>query len=187
MAWNDEPQPTLRTERLILRPFTADDGLRVEELAGAREIADTTAHVPHPYPAGGGAGWIATHGPKWAAGQSITFAVTTAPDGLIGAMGLIVVERVNSATLGYWTGVSYWGRGFTTEAARAVVDFGFEVVGLNRVDATYLTRNPASGRVMEKIGMRAEGIFREAERKWGVYEDVAQKAILRSEWEEARR
>jgi hypothetical protein len=58
MAWNDEPQPTLRTERLVLRPLRPSDGPRVDELAGAREIADTTATIPHPYPAGSGGTWI---------------------------------------------------------------------------------------------------------------------------------
>ena len=54
-------QPILRTQRLVLRPFVVDDALGVQVLAGAREIADTTLHIPHPYPAGAAEQWIATH------------------------------------------------------------------------------------------------------------------------------
>jgi RimJ/RimL family protein N-acetyltransferase len=186
MTWNDDPQPTLPGERLVVRPFTFEDAPRVEALAGAREIADTTAHVPYPYPAGGAATWIATHSDRWAAGEGAPFAIATPDDGLVGAIGLIISLRRNAAELGYWIGFPYWGRGFATEAARTLLDFGFGTIGLNRIQATYFTRNPASGRVMEKLGMQTEGIFRQAERKWGVYEDVAQKAILRSEWAAGR-
>lgn len=187
MAWNDEPQPTLTTARIVLRPYVAADGPRVEELAGAREVADTTAVIPHPYPVGGGAEWIAGHLARWTAGESITFAVTTPEDGVVGTIGLGISRRVNAGTMGYFIGVPYWGRGYATEAAGAVIDFAFRAVGLNRIDATYLTRNPASARVMEKLGMQPEGVFRQAERKWDIYEDVAQMAILRSDWDARRR
>jgi RimJ/RimL family protein N-acetyltransferase len=186
VAWNDDPQPTLRTSRLVLRPFEAADGPRVELLAGDRAIADTTALIPHPYPAGGGAEWIAGHPPEWARGMGGTWAVTTRADGLVGAMGLSVHPLANSAELGYWIGVPFWGRGYATEAASAVVHLAFELIGVNRVSATYLARNPASGRVMEKLGMQPEGVLRQSILKWGVYEDLALRSILRSEWEAAR-
>ncbi len=187
MAWNDNPQPTLRTARLILRPFVAGDADRLHLLVNDRAIADTTASIPHPYPAGLAATWIVSHAIGWAAGNSLTWGVTTPEDGVVGVMGLVVQTDSLSGTLGYWIGVPFWGRGIATEAATAVRDFAFEVIGLNRFDATYLVRNPASGRVMEKLGMQPEGVFRQAIRKWDVFEDVAQKAILRSEWEALRR
>jgi RimJ/RimL family protein N-acetyltransferase len=187
VAWNDEPQPTLRTRRLVLRPFRADEGPRVDELAGDRAIADTTANVPHPYPAGGGQAFIATHAPRWAAGEDAVFAMALAEtDETIGVISLQVNPVGNLAVLGYWLGHAYWNNGYTTEAARAVIDFGFERMGLNRIEATYLMRNPASGRVMEKAGMTLEGVMRQAMRKWGVYEDVGMQSILRSDWEAAR-
>jgi ribosomal-protein-alanine N-acetyltransferase len=188
MAWNDSPQPTLRTERLILRPFRLADGPRVEEIAGAREIADTTARIPHPYPAGGGAAFIAGHEPGWRDGAAAIFAIVNADaDEVVGNISLEVSLGNNSGVLGYFLDVAHWNRGYTTEATRAVIDFGFDGMGLNRIEATWLIRNPASGRVMEKAGMTLEGVMRQAMRKWDVYEDVGLRAILRSDWEERRR
>ena len=72
-------------------------------------------------------------------------------------MGLELVLAHARGTLGYWVGVPYWGRGYATEAAEAVLAHAFGALGLHRVQATHLTRNPASCRVMEKLGMRVEG------------------------------
>src|SRR6476620_2727177 len=68
-------QPTLETPRLTLRPFVPEDGPTVERLAGAREVAETTLTIPHPYPPGGGAMWIATHASGWESGTTVTFAM----------------------------------------------------------------------------------------------------------------
>src|SRR5690349_803106 len=75
MAWFEGPQPTLRTDRLVLRPWRLDEGPRAESLVGAWEIADTTARIPHPYPEGGGAAWIAKHESAWRAGEVAQFAI----------------------------------------------------------------------------------------------------------------
>lgn len=177
------PQPTLQTARLVLRPMVPGDGRRVRELAGDRAIADTTAMIPHPYPKGGAEHWIATQPPDWAVGRGVTFAVVLrSEDLLVGAMGLVIDRAREAGVLGYWIGKPYWGRGYATEAAAAVLDLAFGPLGLHRVEATHLTRNPASGRVMEKLGMRPEGVFRDAMLKWSRYEDVAQRAILADEW-----
>lgn len=187
MAWFDEPQPTLHTERLVLRSWRLDEGPRVEELAGAREIADTTARIPHPYPAGGGAAWIATHGPGWKAGEVAQFAIALVDtDEGVGTISLEGFRDRVIAVLGYWLGVPYWNRGYVTEATRAIIDYGFEHMGLNRIESTWLMRNPASGRVMEKAGMALEGVQRSAMRKWDTWEDVGMRAILRSDWEAQR-
>ena len=76
-------------------------------------------------------------------------------------------------------GRPFWGRGYATEAARAVIEYGFSVLNLHRIYAMHFSRNPASGRVMEKCGMVHEGRFREHVRKWGVFEDVDLRGILR--------
>lgn len=67
-------RPVLRTARLELRPFVLEDAPRVTELAGAREIADTTLTIPHPYPEGAAEGWIAAHQQAWEAGSGLTLA-----------------------------------------------------------------------------------------------------------------
>ena len=76
----------------------------------------------------------------------------------------------------------YWKQGYCTEAARAVLRYGFETRGLNRIGARHLARNPASGRVMQKLGMHYEGTRRQHVLKWGVFEDIVLYAILKSEY-----
>jgi RimJ/RimL family protein N-acetyltransferase len=128
--------------------------------------------------------WITTHQEKFERGEGVTFAITLRSDGvLIGAIGLGVHQPHDRAELGYWIGKPHWGRGYCTEAARAVLHYGFTVLGLNRIHASHFGRNPASGRVMEKIGMKYEGCSRQHVKKWGVYEDLRRYAILKAEYE----
>jgi [ribosomal protein S5]-alanine N-acetyltransferase len=82
----------------------------------------------------------------------VVFAITLAEDGLIGAIGLMIQAAFARAEMGYWMGVPYWSNGYTTEAAAEVARYGFEELGLNRIHACYVTHNPASGRVMQKLG-----------------------------------
>jgi RimJ/RimL family protein N-acetyltransferase len=174
-------QPTLRTERLLLRPFRLEDASVVQQLAGAREVADTTLTIPHPYLDGIAEAWIDTHMDAWERRERVTFAITSEADGVVGAITLRLTPAHRRAELGYWVGRPFWNRGYATEAARAVVTFGFETLELNRIHASHLTRNPASGRVMAKAGLRFEGTFREHVVRWGRAEDLSEYAILRAE------
>jgi RimJ/RimL family protein N-acetyltransferase len=174
--------PTLFTERLLLRPFLLADAQEVQHLAGAREIADTTANMPHPYEDGMAESWIGTHQDAFQAGKEVTFAITLADGGgLVGAMGLIIQQEYQ-AELGYWIGVRYWGNGYCTEAGRAVLEYAFGDLGLRRVHAAHFRRNGQSGRVLEKLGMVQEGVQRRHFLKWGRPEDLVLYGILESEW-----
>jgi RimJ/RimL family protein N-acetyltransferase len=155
----------------------------VQRLASAREIADTTRQIPHPYPDGAAETWIATHAALHEEGRAVTLAVEwRAERRVCGAIDLRIARGDRHAELGYWIGLTDWGRGLCTEAGRAVLAYGFETLGLHRVFAVYLARNPASGRVLEKLGMAREGCLRGHVRKWGVFEDVVVRGILREEW-----
>ena len=179
-------QPTLETLRLKLRPFSLSDARDVMRLAGDRDIADTTLNIPHPYADGMAESWIETHKSGYETDSSVTFAVVLR-DGacLVGAIGLTIDRRFNKAELGYWTGRPYWNKGYATEAAKAVVEFGFSDLRLNRIYARHLARNPSSGRVMEKIGMQEEGIARQDLMKWEEYEDMVLYGILLEDWKRA--
>jgi ribosomal-protein-alanine N-acetyltransferase len=178
--------PHLETERLILRQFSPDDAPEVQRLAGDRAVASTTQTIPHPYQDGVAEAWIATHAPAFERGESVSFAVVRREAGqLVGAIGLRLAPQHERAELGYWIGVPYWNQGYATEAARAVITYAFQTLGLNKVYAQHLTRNPASGRVMQKAGMRPEGILRAHVKKWGAFEDLATYSILRWEFEGA--
>lgn len=100
--------------------------------------------------------------------------------GVISLTGLHPVHR--RAELGYWVGVPYWGKGYATEAARLIIGLGFRE-GLNSIFARFFTQNPASGRVMQKAGMRYEGTLRQHVCKNGEFLDLAYYSILRSEWQ----
>jgi RimJ/RimL family protein N-acetyltransferase len=110
----------------------------VQRLAGDRAVASTALNIPHPYPDGLAESWIATHRPAWEVGDRATFAITTRDDELRGCIALKPTQRHRRGELGYRIGREYWGQGFATEAARAVVDFAFGVLALNRVQASYL-------------------------------------------------
>ena len=174
--------PALRTERLLLRGFSPADAPRVQALAGSAEVASTTLTVPHPYEDGMAEAWIQGHAAAWEAGKRLSLAITTEADGLIGAIGLSLVPAHRNAEVGYWIGVPYWNRGFATEAAGAVLAYGFGELGLHRIVGRYFARNPASGGVLRKLGMRHEGTLREHVWRWGRWEDLECYAILEGEW-----
>ena len=172
-------RPVLRTTRLVLRPFTPADAPRVHQLAGAREVALNTLTIPHPYPDGAAEEWIDSHEAKFEQGH-VNFAID---DGnLVGAIGLVTKREDDIAEIGYWIGVPYWGRGYASEAAEAVIRYGFEDLGLNKIYAAHFARNPASGRVLQKLGMSHEGTLRQHHRKWDEYVDSEVYGILKSEW-----
>jgi [ribosomal protein S5]-alanine N-acetyltransferase len=176
-------QPTLETERLRLRPFTLADAADVQRLAGAREIASTTLLIPHPYEDGMAEEWISGQAELFRRGKQACFAVTRRDDGaLVGSVTLTINAPHRRAEMGYWIGLPFWGMGYGTEAARATLGYAFGELGLARVHAHHLTRNPSSGRVLQKIGMRHEGTLPRHYNKWGVLEDIEHWGVLASDW-----
>ena len=113
-------QETIRTERLILRPFTLTDAPQVKALAGDQKIYETTLCVPYPYEDGMAESWIATHQRCFYEGLGVVFAICLTERTLVGAVSLTRDGLFNRAELGYWIGVGYWNRGYCTEAAKAL-------------------------------------------------------------------
>ena len=175
--------PTLTTDRLILRKFKISDAPKVQKLAGLFEIADTTLNIPHPYPDGAAEEWIKSHESGYRKKTSIHFVITLKSTAeIIGVIGLSDIEQQHSrAEMGYWIAIKFWNRGFATEAARAVLDYFFSGLDLQRIFAHHFKRNPASGKVLEKIGMQKEGVLRSHIKKWGKFEDLVVYGILRSD------
>lgn len=174
----------LRTPRLLLRSFESGDVPAIVRLAGAKEVAATTVHIPHPYITADAEDFIARMEAEYRLGSVAGFAITLASNKqLCGACGLHIAPLQQRAELGYWIGVFYWGQGLATEAARAVVEFGFYTLGLHRIHASHFAGNRASGRVLEKIGMRHEGCFRDHIMKWGRYVDLENYGLLAGEFQ----
>ena len=177
------PPPDLFTPRLRLRPFTQDDAAAVQTLAGNPAIAEMTLNIPHPYPDDAAAQWISTHPENWELAHSVTYAITLRDhDTLIGCISLGFHPRQQMAEMGYWLGQPYWNQGYATEAAQVMLHFGFTTLKLNRIYAYHLPRNPASGRVMQKMGMTYEGLLRQAAKKGDTFEDLILYAILREDF-----
>jgi RimJ/RimL family protein N-acetyltransferase len=152
-------------------------------MAGAREIADTTVSIPHPYDLDHALAWIGHQRRESVRGRATNFAIRLlAESQLIGCVGLRDIDPEHlQAELGFWIGREWWGKGYAREAAAGVLRFGFEDLGLNRIYAHHMVRNPAAGRVLLHIGMQREGLLRERVRKWGVFEDVIIYGMLRAD------
>jgi len=174
---------TLSTERLILRKLETTDAKRIEELAGDYDVAKTTLNIPHPYPKGSALVFIHSVIESESKGKLVTYAVTTRKTNeLIGLMAISIHSTFNRGELAYWVGKPYWGQGYGTEAAKALLQYGFEVLQLNRIYAQSFTTNPGSWRIMEKIGLKYEGTLRQHASRFGEYYDLAQYGILKEEF-----
>ncbi len=142
---------TIETKRLVMGPFVDDDIDRRVVLANDIDVARMVTRMPHPYTRKDAIDWVATHDAGREAGTDYAFAINRKGDGLIGSVGLH--KKGNTLfDLGYWIGKPYWGHGYASEAAIAVMDWGRKSLGLREVTACYFTDNPASGRVLEKAG-----------------------------------
>jgi ribosomal-protein-alanine N-acetyltransferase len=174
--------PVLRAGRVELRPFVEADAGELEALIDDAEVAAGTLTIPHPYPRGSGAPWIAGHAASCQERRMITWAITSCDDGrLLGALSLRLSPAHRRAEAGYWIARRDWGNGFASEALRRVIAFAFDEVGLHRVDAHHFVENAASGAVMRRAGMRSEGVRREAVFRDGRPRSVEEYAILRSD------
>lgn len=179
--------PTLAETDVVLRGFTLEDAADVQRLAGAFEIADTTLAIPHPYEDGMAEAWISGHRAELDCGTGITLAVTLRDTGaLAGAISLMQIEAGHQAEIGYWIGVPYWGRGYCSQALRVVARHAFEQLHLHRLYARCFVRNPASSRVLQKLGFVHEGRQRQHVRKWDGFEDIDLYGLLKDEWLAAR-
>jgi len=171
--------PVLNTNRLRLRPLVAADGPRVCQLAGVRELYETTLNIPHPYEPGMAEKWIEAVAKAFYEGRGVTLAMEERDSGLlIGAISLGIQSRHQHAELGYWVGVDYWNCGYCSEATRAMLDFGFRNLNMHRIFAHHIKENPASGKVMQKAGMQQEGVLREHVQKDGVFHDLVQYGMV---------
>jgi len=175
----------ITTDRLILSLPQEEDIPTIVELAGDYDVAKTTRNMPHPYEVEHAEFWIKMARDSRASGDHYVFAQRLKSSGeLIGGIGIIVNKVDNNGSLGYWIGQPFWNLGYTTEACRAIIDFGFRHLGLHKIHAQFLAVNEASGRVMIKAGMYEEAKMIHHVRRLGEYHDIYQYGILRSQWEE---
>lgn len=175
--------PTLETDRLILRRMQLSDADDMHEYAKRDDVTRHLTWEPHPsilytreYLA-----YVSVH---YTAGDFFDWAVVEREsERMIGTCGFTRFHcEADSAEIGYVLNPAFWGRGIATEAVGAVIRFGFERLELNRIEARFMDGNEASRRVMEKNGMRFEGISRQSMYIKGAYRDVGTCAILRRDY-----
>jgi [ribosomal protein S5]-alanine N-acetyltransferase len=175
--------PTLVTARLVLRPLVAGDTAALAALAGDPAVAYHLDRVPSPFPPPLAARWIARRAMRWRERRGITLAVTRPPDdGLIGTVSLRLSMAHRHAELGYWVAAPAWGAGIATEAAAALVDWGFAVLRLHRIHARVLGDNPGSRRVADKLGFTVEGVRPGHYRRGSEFLDVIELGLGRDAW-----
>ncbi len=174
--------PELKTERLILRPMRMSDAKDLYAYARDPEVSRHVLWSAHTSVFQSRA-FLRSAIRQYRRGEPGSFAIVLQASGrMIGTVGFMWVDReYKSAEVGYSLGRAYWNQGLMTEALRAVVAFGFDQLGLNRIEAQHETDNPASGRVMAHVGMQYEGTLRQRLKNKGKFVDVALWAILRSD------
>ena len=148
-----EATPVLATARLVLRAPAAADAQALSALVNDRRIAENTARIPHPYRLPDAEQFIASANTKAGAAE---FVVTLRDGTLVGGCG--IAANGGAPEIGYWFGLPYWGHGYATEAARAVIDYAFTALGVSRLEAGARISNPASRRVLEKCGFQWTGV-----------------------------
>jgi RimJ/RimL family protein N-acetyltransferase len=159
-----------RTERLLLRPGWEDDAAALHEAIAHEAVAMKLSRLPWPYTLEDAQTFLAAQRQREAP-HMLIFARTAGKPKLIGGIGLDTSG--GTAELGYWISPPFWGLGFATEAARAVVNMARESLPCRKVVARHFVDNPASGRVLQKNG------FREASRSehWCQARRVTQASI----------
>lgn len=177
--------PHLESERLVLRKISLDDIDDMYEYAKDASLTKYLTWSPHPDKAYTFE-YVSYLQSRYRSGEFFDWAVTLRDGGkMIGTCGFTRFDFPhNSGEIGYVINPDYHGKGIATEAVGEVIRFGFERLGLNRIECKFMIGNDASRRVMEKNGMTFEGVHRQGMLVKGVYRDIGVCSILRSEYEE---
>lgn len=165
-------QHSILTPRLRLSPLRAEQAQRLAELGNDPFIAALTANFPSPYTLEVAQTYIRQANDSDHARGNLVFGIELLDGTLIGVINLKLSERHRSGHLGYWMGAPYRGNGYMSEAARAVVDHGFRVLNLHRLESACFAVNEASARVLENVGLMPEGCKRQAFLKDGLFQDL---------------
>ncbi|MEO1205077.1 MAG: GNAT family N-acetyltransferase [Pseudomonadota bacterium] len=140
-----QAENSIETERLLLRPLSRSDTTRIAALGGDWDVASMTSRMPYPYSIADAAQWVDAQ----ADGEFVRGIILNGE--LIGVCGYLP-DGSGGAEIGYWIGKSYWGQGFATEAGRALVGAAFGDPALSHLVCGHFTDNPASERVIHKLG-----------------------------------
>jgi RimJ/RimL family protein N-acetyltransferase len=170
--------PVLLTQRLILSQLNESDIPFIVEYLQQKIFSDLTSNIPYPYTEKDAESWLEMSREAFIHKTGYTFAIRDKQHRMMGAVG-IHDRGDNKAELGYWLAVPFWSKGYVTEAAKAIIDFGFETLKLNKIYATHFLNNPASGRIMQKIGMEKEALLKQHVKKEEDYLDILMYSLFK--------
>jgi ribosomal-protein-alanine N-acetyltransferase len=174
--------PTLETERLILRKLCLEDAKDVFEYASDPEVAKYVSWEPHKSIEDSINLIKFTH-EYYERKEGIIWGIVYKENNkVIGTCDISPVTKHFRAEIAYALSRDYWGKGLMTEAVKEVIRFGFERMNLNRIQAMCIPENIGSYRVMEKVGMKYEGVIREYMYIKGKFQDLKLYSILRIEY-----
>jgi len=163
----------IETKKLFLRAITQKDAERINLLVNDIAITSTTLRIPYPSSIEDTNTWIENHRRNCKSGDQAVFGIILKETNeLIGVISLDINKSDENAELGYWIGKHYWRNGYCTEAAEAMMNYGFETLGLHKIFAQHMKDNMSSGRVMKKIGMKHEGSLKQHVKKDGSFKDT---------------
>ncbi len=175
--------PTLKTERLILRKLNTDDYIDMYEYACKPEVTEYLLWSPHESLTHTRS-YLQSLQPIYRRGEYYDWGIEERYSGkMIGTCGYTEISPSNlRAEVGYVLNPEYCGKGYATEAVMAVIQFAFEELGINRVEARYMTGNGKSLAVMKRCGMGEEGLLREFMLVKGAFRDIGICSITKSEF-----
>lgn len=146
----------LKTSRLLLRPPLPDDAESIARRIGVKEIAWNLGRAPYPYQLSDAEDWLDRIPKGWAEDTAYVFLITRPEEGVMGCVGLDL-KPMDVWEIGYWVAKPWWGLGYVTEAAEAVMAWAENTMFIRKFASGHFTDNPASGRVLVKLGFTAVG------------------------------
>lgn len=177
--------PTLHTARLTLRNIQDKDIPVMIELLNNPNISEHILNIPYPFGEEDAQARINFVVQGFKNQERYVFVITSTAQGeMMGQIGLHLDKDNHKAEIGYWVGEPHWGKGIATEAASAILKFGFEHLHLNKIFATHFIENPASGKVLISNGMIKEAELKDHYLHRGLYKSVNQYRLTKAEYEQ---
>lgn len=174
----------ISTDRLILnRPKKNDLEDFNLQINSSEDFSKNLTSITFPFTQEQTDRWFELCDKGYESGESFRFAIREKNIGkLIGTIGIHLDQKHHKAELGYWLGKEFWGKGYLTEALKAVIGFGFKGLNLNKIYATHYLYNLGSEKVMQKSGMKLEGLQKQEYLQNGEFLDVKRYSILKEDF-----
>lgn len=173
----------IQTERLLIRPYEKMDEAAVYNVINSKGIFLTTISIPYPYPREQVGIWLEFVRKNRLYQRGYEYGIFTHEGIYIGNIGIVNIDRLHrNGEITYFIGEDYWGKGYATEATKAMLGFAFKTLELERIQGRCMKHNIASFRVMQKCYFQYEGLARHEVLKCGEYQDVYHTAILKKDY-----